>query len=30
MDIVWNLALYDVPDLQPKIAAALNEFKDKG
>ena len=29
MEIVWNLVLFDVPDLQPKIAAALNEFKDK-
>jgi uncharacterized protein with HEPN domain len=27
MEIVWNLVLYDVPDLRPKIAAALSEFK---
>ena len=27
MEIVWNLVLFDVPDLMPKIAAALNEFK---
>jgi uncharacterized protein with HEPN domain len=29
LEIVWNLVLYDVPALQPKIAAALNEFKEK-
>jgi uncharacterized protein with HEPN domain len=29
LDIVWNLVLYDVPDLQPKIATALKEFKEK-
>jgi uncharacterized protein with HEPN domain len=29
MEIVWNLVLYDVPALQPRIAAALNEFKGK-
>jgi uncharacterized protein with HEPN domain len=29
MEIVWNLVLYDVPALQPKIVAALNEIKDK-
>jgi len=28
MEIVWNLVLYDVPTLQPKIVAALNEFKE--
>jgi uncharacterized protein with HEPN domain len=27
MEIVWNLILYDVPGLQPKIAAALDEVK---
>jgi uncharacterized protein with HEPN domain len=30
MDIVWNLVLFDVPALQPKIVAALNEFKGEG
>ena len=30
MEIVWNLVLFDVPDLQPKIVAALNEFKREG
>jgi uncharacterized protein with HEPN domain len=29
MEIVWNLVLFDVPALHPKIAAALNEFKEK-
>jgi uncharacterized protein with HEPN domain len=29
MEIIWNLVLYDVPDLQPKIGAALNEFKEE-
>jgi uncharacterized protein with HEPN domain len=28
MEIVWNLIQYDVPDLQPKIIAALSEFKE--
>jgi uncharacterized protein with HEPN domain len=28
-DIVWNLALQDVPDLQRVITAALNEFREK-
>jgi len=28
MEIVWNLVLYDVPALQPKIAAALNELRE--
>ena len=27
LDIVWNLVLYDVPALQPKIAEALNAFE---
>jgi uncharacterized protein with HEPN domain len=27
MEIIWNLVLYDVPALQPVIAAALSEFK---
>ena len=30
MEIVWNLVLFDVPDLQPKIVAALDEFKGEG
>lgn len=30
MEIVWNLVLFDVPDLLPKIAAALEEFKSEG
>jgi uncharacterized protein with HEPN domain len=30
MNIVWNLVLLDVPDLQPKIVPALDEFKGKG
>lgn len=30
MDIVWNLVVNDVPALQLVIAAALNEFKEKG
>jgi uncharacterized protein with HEPN domain len=30
LEIVWNLVLYDVPALQPKIAAALKEFTGKG
>jgi uncharacterized protein with HEPN domain len=30
MEIVWNLVLNDVPALQSTIAAALNEFKEKG
>ena len=29
MEIVWNLVLFDVPDLLPKIVAALDEFKDE-
>jgi uncharacterized protein with HEPN domain len=29
MDIVWNLVLYDVPALQSKVAAALEEFKEQ-
>ena len=27
LEVVWNLAAFDVPDLRPKIVAALNEFK---
>ncbi len=30
MDIVWNLVRFDVPDLMPKIVAALKEFKREG
>lgn len=30
MEIVWNLVLFDVPALLPKIAAALEEFKRTG
>lgn len=30
MAIVWNLVLFDVPELLPKIAAALEEFKTEG
>ena len=30
MEILWNLVLYDVPALRPRIAAALSEFKEKG
>jgi len=30
MNIIWNLILFDVPDLLPKVAAALNEFKSEG
>jgi uncharacterized protein with HEPN domain len=30
MEIVWNLVLFDVPALQPKIVEALNEFKREG
>ena len=29
MEIVWNLIVFDVPALQPKIVAALDEFKSK-
>jgi uncharacterized protein with HEPN domain len=29
MEIIWNLVLYDVPDLLPKIVAALSRFKNK-
>ena len=27
IEVIWNLVVLDVPDLQPKIVAALNEFK---
>jgi uncharacterized protein with HEPN domain len=30
MEIVWNLVLFDVPALLPKIVAALSEFKRQG
>ncbi|MGB7549279.1 MAG: DUF86 domain-containing protein [Terracidiphilus sp.] len=30
MEIVWNLVLFDVPALLPKIVAALDDFKEKG
>jgi uncharacterized protein with HEPN domain len=30
LEVVWNLAAFDVPDLQPKIVAALSEFKSEG
>jgi uncharacterized protein with HEPN domain len=30
MEIVWNLVLFDVPDLLPKIVAALDEVKSEG
>jgi uncharacterized protein with HEPN domain len=30
MDIIWNLVTQDVPALQPKVVAALNEFKSEG
>lgn len=30
MEIVWNLVLYDVPAIQPSIAAALDSFKREG
>ena len=30
MEIVWNLVLFDVPDLLPKIVAALEEFRSEG
>jgi uncharacterized protein with HEPN domain len=30
LEIVWNLVLFDVPDLLPKVVAALKEFKTEG
>jgi uncharacterized protein with HEPN domain len=30
LEVVWNLAAFDVPALLPKIVAALDEFKAKG
>jgi uncharacterized protein with HEPN domain len=30
MEIVWNLVLFDVPALLPKIVAALKEFEREG
>ena len=29
LEIVWNLVVFDVPDLVPKIVAALDEFKSE-
>lgn len=29
LGIVWNLVLFDMPNLMPKIAAALKEFNNK-
>lgn len=29
LDIIWNLLLFDVSVLRPKIVEALNEFKEK-
>ena len=29
LNILWNLVVQDVPSLQPKIVAALNEVNDK-
>jgi len=28
LNIVWNLVLFDLPDLNPKIAAALNKLRE--
>jgi uncharacterized protein with HEPN domain len=28
IDVIWNLVAFDVPDLIPKVVAALNEFKN--
>ena len=30
IEVIWNLVLFDVPDLHPKIVAALDEFKREG
>jgi hypothetical protein len=30
MEIVWNLVAFDVPDLLPKVVAALREFSQEG
>jgi uncharacterized protein with HEPN domain len=30
IEVIWNLVAFDVPDLQPKIVAALDEFKSEG
>jgi Uncharacterized conserved protein len=27
LEIIWNLILFDVPELQPKLVAALKEFE---
>jgi uncharacterized protein with HEPN domain len=28
LEIVWNLVLFDVPDLKPKVALALKELRE--
>jgi uncharacterized protein with HEPN domain len=30
LGIIWNLVLFDVPELQPKLVAALKEFEQNG
>ena len=30
VEVIWNLVLFDVPALQPRIAEALDEFKSEG
>jgi hypothetical protein len=30
LGVIWNLVLLDVPDLVPKIVAALDEFSNGG
>ena len=30
LEVIWNLVLFDVPALQPRIAEALDEFKSEG
>jgi len=30
LGVIWNLVLFDVPNLHPKIVAALDEFKTEG
>jgi len=29
VEIIWNLVVYDVPDLRPRIAAALNRLRSE-
>jgi len=29
VEIIWNLVVYDVPDLRPRIAAALNGLRSE-